>query len=98
MIRKAPIEPGLPVPEILLLAPPPVGVPKGEVAAKFSGAASRSIGLADALQTMAKQQSVYFFDAGSVAHSSALDGIHLEQDQHQLLGEAVANFVGEQIW
>jgi len=98
MVRKAPIEPGMPVPEILLLAPPPVGVPKGEVAAKFSGAASRSIGLAEALRTMAAQQGVSFFDSGSVVRSSALDGIHLEQDQHQILGEAVADFVSDRIW
>ena len=42
IIRKAPIEPGMQVPEILVLAPPAIVSPRGAIAAKFSGAGNRS--------------------------------------------------------
>ena len=37
-IRSAPIEPGMPVPPVLVVCPPPMGSPKGLIAAKFLGA------------------------------------------------------------
>lgn len=40
-IRQAPIEPGMPVPPILILAPPPMGQPKGPIAPKFEGGQQR---------------------------------------------------------
>src|SRR5579862_5124241 len=47
-IRRAPIEPGMPVPPILVVCPPPAQIPKGLVAEKFSGAEARCAGLGDA--------------------------------------------------
>src|SRR5580693_9196890 len=44
-IRKAPIEPGMPVPPVLVVCPPPVHSPQGLLAAKFSGAEQRCTGL-----------------------------------------------------
>lgn len=41
-IRQAPIEPGMPVPDILIVAPPPVQTPKGPIAPKFEGAQAKS--------------------------------------------------------
>ena len=35
----------------------------------------------------------HFFDAGSVTPASAVDGIHLDADQHQRLGRSLAAFV-----
>src|ERR1700683_2428636 len=37
-IRNAPIEPGMPVPPVLVVCPPPIGPPRGLIAAKFLGA------------------------------------------------------------
>jgi lysophospholipase L1-like esterase len=37
-IRRAPIEPGMPVPPILVVCPPPIHSPQGVIAAKFAGA------------------------------------------------------------
>jgi lysophospholipase L1-like esterase len=37
-IRQAPIEPGMPVPPILVVAPPPIRNPRGPLARKFSNA------------------------------------------------------------
>src|SRR5437868_6445727 len=46
-IRCAPIEPGMPVPPILIVCPPKIRSPQGSVAPKFCGAEHRAVGLAD---------------------------------------------------
>jgi len=92
-IRRAPIEPGMPVPPILIGCPPPIRSPRGAVAAKFPGAEGRSQGLADAYREAATTLGCSFFDAGSVTESSRVDGIHLDEDQHIALGKAMAKAV-----
>jgi lysophospholipase L1-like esterase len=92
-IRQAPIEPGMPVPPILVVAPPPVETPKGPLAPKFEGASVRSAGLADAYREVATTLACHFFDARSVMSASRVDGIHLDADQHRALGEALADVV-----
>lgn len=94
-IRAAPIEPGMPIPEILVIAPPPIQQPQGEIAVKFKGADIKSVGLAGAYEALAKQEHCYFFDAGKVTTSSRLDGVHLDADQHQTLGLALVNFLSD---
>jgi lysophospholipase L1-like esterase len=93
-IRQAPIEPGMPVPPVLVVSPPPILVPRGPVAAKFTGAAEKAVGLAEAYRAVASDLSCAFFDAGSVTPASTVDGIHLDADQHRTLGVALARFVG----
>jgi lysophospholipase L1-like esterase len=92
-IRQAPIEPGMPVPPILVIAPPPVLIPRGPIAAKFVGAADKSSGLSEAYRLICADLACHFFDAASVTGASAVDGIHLDADQHQSLGMALARFV-----
>ena len=93
-VRQAPIEPGMVVPGILVVAPPPIREPKGVIAAKFQGAAEKSAGLAAALASVARERRCPFFDAGEVTGSSVVDGIHLDADQHLVLGRAIAGAVG----
>jgi hypothetical protein len=38
IIRKAPIEPGMPVPKIMIVCPPLISKPKGTMTEKFRGA------------------------------------------------------------
>jgi lysophospholipase L1-like esterase len=92
-IRKAPIEPGMPMPPILVVCPPPIRAPKGLIAEKFSGAEARCAGLAAAYQAVCANFGCHFFDSGSVTASSLVDGVHLDQDQHVALGQALAEFV-----
>ena len=92
-IRQAPIEPGMPVPPILLICPPPIGLPQGPVAAKFSGAEKRCSGMAEVYRQVSSDLACHFFDAASVTPSSRVDGIHLDADQHILLGQALADVV-----
>lgn len=93
IIRQAPTEPGMPVPAILVIAPPQITEPKGAIASKFYGAEKRCIGLVKALEQVAKENSVHYFDAGSVTPARVVDGIHLDANQHLVLGEAIANEV-----
>ncbi len=93
-IRRAPIEPGMPVAPILIVCPPPIGDPQGVLAPKFAGADQRSRGLADAYREMSANLGCHFFDAGSVTPASQVDGIHLDADQHQILGRSLAAVVG----
>lgn len=93
-IRQAPIEPDMPVPPVLVVCPPQVGTTRGPLAAKFAGAETRCEGLATAYHEMATMQNCHFFDAGLITTSSKVDGIHLDEDQHLALGEALAGVVG----
>ena len=92
-IREAPIEPGLPVPPVLVVAPPPTHNPQGPLAPKFKDAEMKSAGLADALHEVTTTLGCHFFDASTVTASSRVDGIHLDEDQHVALGRAVADVV-----
>jgi lysophospholipase L1-like esterase len=92
-IRQAPIEPGMPIPPILVIAPPPVLIPRGPIAAKFVGAADKCSGLTEAYRLICAELGCHFFDAASVTSASAVDGIHLDADQHRSLGMALARFV-----
>jgi len=83
----------MPVPPILIVAPPPITEPKGPVAPKFAGGEHKCIGLADALRTTAAELGCAFFDAGSVTTSSPRDGVHLDAAQHRALGEAMVGVV-----
>jgi lysophospholipase L1-like esterase len=89
-IRRAPIEPGMPVPPILLVAPPQMQKAKGNIAPKFQGAETKAVGLASAMKIVAKELGCHFFDAGVVTTTSRVDGVHLDEDQHLTLGKALA--------
>jgi lysophospholipase L1-like esterase len=89
-IRQAPIEPGMPMPPILVVAPPPVGVPSGLMAEKFAGAAEKGRGAAEAYRRVAAETGCAFFDAGTVIGTSPVDGVHLDAEDHRRLGVALA--------
>nr|WP_215908843.1 SGNH/GDSL hydrolase family protein [Phreatobacter stygius] len=90
IVRQAPIEPGLPRPDILIVAPPRIEEPKGDNIFKFVGAARRSEGFAGLLQAAAEAKAAHFFDMNGVTSASLVDGIHLDEDQHMAVGEAMA--------
>jgi lysophospholipase L1-like esterase len=92
-IRKAPIEPGMPIPPVLIVCPPQVRTPKGAIAPKFRGAEQRCAGLAQAYQQIASDLECLFFDAESATTSSVVDGVHLDSDQHVKLGNALSKTV-----
>lgn len=96
-IRNAPVEPGMLVPPILVIAPPAVTHPRGPIAAKFAGAEVKCKGLAEAYETISQSLDCAFFDAGSVTNTSETDGVHLDVAQHLILGKAIAGLVNSLI-
>ena len=93
-MRRAPIEPGMPVPPILVVAPPPITTPVGKpIWEKFEGAPARSEQAAEAYAAIAAEMECRFYDAGRVVSTSPHDGIHLDADQHATLGAALAKAV-----
>ncbi len=96
-IRQAPIEPGMPIPPILLVVPPLIQTPKGPIAPKFAGGETKCQGLAGEYQIVAKEMDCSFFDCASVTSSSQVDGIHLDKEQHHQLGHALASAVTKMV-
>jgi lysophospholipase L1-like esterase len=92
-IRQAPIEPGMTIPKILIVAPPPFSTPKGPIAPKFEGAGAKSKGLARAYREVAAELACDFVEAEAVTSTSTIDGVHLDVDQHVTLGAAIARRV-----
>jgi lysophospholipase L1-like esterase len=92
-IRTAPIEPGMPVPPILVVSPPPIRTPAGPLAPKFEGGQHKCVGLVDAYAKTCTELACHFFDAGTVVSASTVDGVHLDADQHLTLGQAIAPVV-----
>ena len=86
--------PGGGAPAVLLVAPPPLGS-LTELAEMFEGSAEKSARFAGHYRRFAEQYGCWSLDAGAVAASSDLDGIHLEAGEHRKLGEAVAARVAE---
>ena len=95
IIRQAPIEPVIPVLEIMVITPPKIIKPKGVIANKFKGAENRDVGLACELEKISKEYSVYYFDATTVTEANSVDGIHLDENQHTVLGKAIADAVSK---
>lgn len=81
-------------PQILLLAPPPVGKLTG-FAEFFEGAEAKSQKFAEHYRRVATDLGCYFLDTSTVIVSSDLDGIHLERSEHAKLGQALALKVKE---
>lgn len=97
IIRQAPLEPGMDSPEIMIIAPPVITKPQGIIAKKFESSAKRCVGIVSELNKVAKEYAVHYFNAGSVTESSVVDGIHLDDNQHQALGVAIADAVSKMI-
>ncbi|GAB4350218.1 MAG: SGNH/GDSL hydrolase family protein [Gammaproteobacteria bacterium] len=89
IIRNAPIEPGMPVPPILIVAPPRLQEPRGIIAGKFVGADQKCIGLPEELRQVAEQLNCAYFDASQIITTSVDDGVHLDADAHIALGRVL---------
>ena len=81
-------------PQVLLLAPPPVGKLTA-FAEMFEGAEAKSQKFAEHYSHVANELGCHFLDTSTVIVSSDLDGIHFEKSEHAKLGQAVALKVRE---
>lgn len=94
MAQAAPVGPDDRAPEVLLLAPPPVGK-QTKFADMFEGAVEKSRELGRHFRSVAEELGCRFLDTGPVVRTSDLDGIHLEAEEQMKLGKAVAAKVRE---
>jgi lysophospholipase L1-like esterase len=90
IVRAHPYDkPGFPVPAVLLVAPPACRDARdGAPAADRSIAESQRI--TPLYRALADELGTAFFDAGTVAAASPIDGVHLDAAQTSALGQALA--------
>jgi lysophospholipase L1-like esterase len=89
VVQKSAAGPQEEAPKLLLLAPPPVGK-LTDFAEMFEGAVEKSMRFSEHYRRVADEYGCHLLDVRNVIHSSDLDGIHFEADDHRQLGIAVA--------
>jgi len=93
IIKNAPIEPNMPSPDILVIAPPKITTAKGQIKNKFIDANKRCINFSNELEIISKENVVHFLNADNIVKVSNDDGVHLDEPQHQILAEAVSDMI-----
>lgn len=85
--------PNLTAPKILIIAPQPI-LKIENLHPQYDGEPIKKSELLSALyKQMSQHEKCEFIDAGHILSSSKLDGIHLDESEHKLLGHAVADRV-----
>ena len=79
-------------PKVLLLAPPQLGK-LTELKEMFEGGREKSRRFSKHFKAVADMYGCAFFDTSTVIKSSDIDGIHLDDEAHKQLGQAVAKEV-----
>lgn len=83
-----------PAPDILIVAPPPLcETAEPDFAAMFEGGMKQSQMLASFYSDLADETGCGFFDAGSVARTTPLDGVHLDAENTRALGRGLEPIV-----
>lgn len=83
-------------PKVLLICPPPLGpVENGVFADMFGGNVEKSKKLPKFFEGVANTYGTYYLDAGQYVHSSDEDGLHMQDDQHAILGKVIAEKIKE---
>lgn len=81
-------------PATLIVAPPPLcETANHEFAAMFAGGVEQSQMLASFYSDLADAEGCGFFDAGSVAVTSPIDGVHLDADNTYAIGRGLEPIV-----
>lgn len=84
----------MPAPKVLAVSPPPLSeTPNVEFSAMFGQRIEASRHLAAQYAAMAKEYGCEFFDAGTVANTTPLDGVHLDAENTRAIGRALAPVV-----
>ncbi len=77
------------VPQILIMAPPPV-LEAGHLVEMLKGGREKSLQFAAQYQRIADELGCKFFDTSKVISVSPIDGVHYEQEEHAKLAKALA--------
>ena len=83
-------------PRALIVSPPKLCKTHDEFyTGFFDGTIEQSYKLADYFSQIAQEKNCNFFDAGSVAQTSPIDGVHLDAENTINIGKAIAPIVKE---
>ncbi|MEP7455548.1 SGNH/GDSL hydrolase family protein [Phyllobacterium sp. SB3] len=94
IVRTTPYQLNAKPPQILVMSPPALGETEGpEFRLTFEQGVEQSRLLAEFYRDAADFAGCAFFDAGSVAKVSPLDGVHLDAENTRAIGKAVAPIV-----
>lgn len=85
--------PELKAPKILIICPPPIIKIPNLYPLFDNFSITKSEQLADHYQSLAEKNNCDFLDAGTIIHSSQIDGFHLDEDQCFIFGKAIAEKV-----
>lgn len=98
IVRRHDYPMGDPAPKVLVMAPPQAcATDDPDFSVLFDNARSESAKLAGLYEALARDTGVGFFDAGRVARTSPLDGVHLDADNTRSIGAGVAPVVTEML-
>ncbi|WP_295814966.1 SGNH/GDSL hydrolase family protein [uncultured Nitratireductor sp.] len=87
-----------PAPKVLIVSPPPAcETDEPDFAALFDSARTESSKLAKLYDALASETDAGFFDAGRVARTSPLDGVHLDADNTGSIGRGLAPVVRDML-
>jgi lysophospholipase L1-like esterase len=94
IVRTAPYQFDTAPPAVLIMSPPPLGADGGEdFRLIFEEGVGQSHLLAGFYQDAAVLADCTFFDSGSVAATSPVDGVHLDAENTRAIGKAIAPIV-----
>lgn len=84
-----------PAPRVLLMAPPSLAskIPNPWVADLFKGGEEKTTELSQHLKNLSELHNIPFFDTGRVIKTEGIDGIHLSENNNQILGIELAGFI-----
>ncbi len=88
--REAARSAGVLIPTALLVLPPALQEPQGLMRPMFIDALAKQQGMAAAFQAAAKALQCHYMDTRTITACSPIDGVHLDEKQHLLLGQAMA--------
>ncbi|PSJ64371.1 SGNH/GDSL hydrolase family protein [Kumtagia ephedrae] len=81
-------------PKLLIVSPPPLTPTEdADFDAMFDGGVAESRKLAKLYAEVAEEKGCGFFDAGSIARTTPLDGVHLDAENTRAIGRALAPVV-----
>ncbi len=86
------------IPEIMIVAPPPILVDLKGWESVFDGGRIKSLQLAEEYAKIAEVMDLHFVDAGSVVNSSEVDGFHLDTMAHAKLARTIADVIETMEW
>jgi len=94
IVRTAPYQLNAKPPQILIMSPPPLGeIDEPEFRLTFEQGIAQSHLLTAFYKNAAELAGCAFFDAGSIATTSSVDGVHLDAENTRAIGKAIAPIV-----